>query len=86
MLTHLEVEELAVASVNDFCAAIAPGHFDDVNLAKQKRKIIRTCQQTKLPSTSKPLGASLPTHSAIIWRSRESQEAEWGKTDAHLVS
>lgn len=33
--THLQVEELAVASVNDFCAAIAPGHLDDVNLENQ---------------------------------------------------
>lgn len=36
--THLQVKELAVASVNGLCAAIAPGHFDDVNLAKHKKK------------------------------------------------
>lgn len=38
--THLEVKELAVASVNDFCTAITPGHFDDVNL-KNKRHIYK---------------------------------------------
>lgn len=32
--THLQVKELAVASEDDLCAAIAPGHFDDVDLVK----------------------------------------------------
>lgn len=32
--THLQIEEFAVASVNDFCTAITPGHFDDINLEK----------------------------------------------------
>lgn len=45
-LTHLEVKELAVASVNDFCTAIAPGHFDDVNLEKQKAKLSGTFKLT----------------------------------------
>lgn len=35
--THLEVKELAVASENEFGTAIAPGHFDDVNLQKQTK-------------------------------------------------
>lgn len=36
---HLQVEELAVASVNDFRAAIAPGHLDDINLGKTEKGI-----------------------------------------------
>lgn len=44
--THLQVKELAVASVNDFRAAIAPGHFNDVNLERQNTKIIGTFKQT----------------------------------------
>lgn len=35
--THLQVKELAVASVDDLRAAIAPGHFDDVDLVKETR-------------------------------------------------
>lgn len=34
---HLQVKELAVASVDDLCAAIAPGHFDDIDLVKETR-------------------------------------------------
>lgn len=35
--THLQVKELAVASVDDLRAAIAPGHFDDIDLDKETR-------------------------------------------------
>lgn len=35
--THLQVKELAVASVDDLCAAIAPGHFDDIDLGKETK-------------------------------------------------
>lgn len=33
---HLQVEKLAVASVNEFRAVIGPGYFDDVNLGEKK--------------------------------------------------
>lgn len=32
---HLQVEKLAVASVNEFRAVIGPGYFDDVNLGEK---------------------------------------------------
>lgn len=82
-LTHLKVEELAVASVNALCTAIAPGHFDDVNLEKQKTKMIVTFKLTKQPllSTSwwsKPPQASLLTHSASNWQCCDSKRVAWG--------
>lgn len=38
---HLQVEELAVAPVYDFRAAIAPGHLDDINLGETEKGINR---------------------------------------------
>lgn len=35
--THLQVKELAVASVDDLRAAIAPEHLDDIDLAEEAR-------------------------------------------------
>lgn len=63
-LAHLQVKELAVASVNDFRTAIAPGHFDDVNLEKQETKIIGTCKHTKQPllSTTRSSKKNPPGH------------------------
>lgn len=82
-ITHLEVKELAVASVNTFCTAIAPGHFDDVNLEKQKTKenewIIRklTDRHYCLPlDNPNPLWASLLTHSASNWQCCDSQREQ----------
>lgn len=48
--THLQVKELAVASVDDLCAAIAPGHFDDVDLVKTRDRVIQTLTWKERPS------------------------------------
>lgn len=56
---HLQVEELAVAPVNDFRAAIAPGHLDDVNLGKRE-KGVNKWKTDKVTADNQTVDASLP--------------------------